>query len=168
MLNMQIGFGSPSKEPQKFPDNDAGAVALLKHHSSYKLSKDLEHRPDPSVQNTRLVMDHKNKTAAITYHDGEGDFEDVDYDKARKKHSRTHRDVNEAFEVFLEDGVPANSAGGGQIAGIGVGPDGEPGVPAKINMTHRNKDNVKLIKSIIRRKAQPWWTYDRDHAGLED
>ena len=33
-------------------------------------------------------------------------------------------------EIVTED-APANSAGGGNIAGIGVGPDGEPGIQPK-------------------------------------
>jgi hypothetical protein len=39
-------------------------------------------------------------------------------------------DVNNNFEMMLED-APINSAGSGNIAGIGVGPDGEPGVSKK-------------------------------------
>jgi hypothetical protein len=38
--------------------------------------------------------------------------------------------VNKNFESMIED-IAANSAGGGAIAGIGVGPDGEPGVSKK-------------------------------------
>lgn len=38
--------------------------------------------------------------------------------------------------------APANCVGGGQIAGVGVGPQGEPGVSKK----------AKLIKKILRRK----------------
>jgi len=43
------------------------------------------------------------------------------------------------------EGAPANSAGGGQIAGIGVGPKGEPGVNKKKKLTP--------FLSFIRRKA---------------
>lgn len=39
------------------------------------------------------------------------------------------------FMQFLEDAVPANAAGPGQIAGIGVGPNGEPGVAKKKKKT---------------------------------
>lgn len=40
-------------------------------------------------------------------------------------------DVNQKFDMMIEDGVAVNSAGGGAIAGIGVGKDGEPGVSRK-------------------------------------
>lgn len=56
-------------------------------------------------------------------------------------------DINEAFKKLLEDAVPVNNAGGGNIAGIGVGPEGEPGV----DMKKRRK--VMLLKKIIKRKA---------------
>ena len=34
-------------------------------------------------------------------------------------------------KIKEDSAVPANAAGGGNIAGIGVGPQGEPGVPKK-------------------------------------
>ena len=37
------------------------------------------------------------------------------------------------------DETPANAAGSGAIAGIGVGPDGEPGVHPKKAMKHKKK-----------------------------
>lgn len=38
--------------------------------------------------------------------------------------------VNNRFEMMIEDGA-VNSAGSGAVAGIGIGPDGEPGVSKK-------------------------------------
>jgi len=34
-------------------------------------------------------------------------------------------------KIKEDSAVPANAVGGGNIAGIGVGPQGEPGVPKK-------------------------------------
>lgn len=31
-------------------------------------------------------------------------------------------------DLFSEEEVPANAVGSGQVAGVGVGPEGEPGV----------------------------------------
>lgn len=39
---------------------------------------------------------------------------------------------------FLKEEAPANAAGGGAIAGIGVGADGEPGVPVKKQFSYAN------------------------------
>ena len=41
-------------------------------------------------------------------------------------------------------GAPANAVGGGQIAGVGVGPQGEPGVT--------KKKKPMLFSSFLRRK----------------
>lgn len=59
----------------------------------------------------------------------------------------------EALYSFLED-APTVSAGSGHIAGIGVGPDGEPGVSRAQQKKHRkrNKTTIPIISSIKRRK----------------
>jgi len=49
------------------------------------------------------------------------------------------------------DETPANAAGSGAIAGIGVGPDGEPGVHPKKAMKHKKKnekDQEKISRKI--------------------
>lgn len=53
-------------------------------------------------------------------------------------------DVNKKFEIMIEDGI-VNSAGGGAIAGIGVGPDGEPGVSKK-RQKKIQKDQTSVVK----------------------
>ncbi len=54
-------------------------------------------------------------------------------------------DVNKKFETMIEDAV-VNSAGGGAVAGIGVGPDGEPGVSKK-----RQKKIQQNGSSVLKR-----------------
>jgi hypothetical protein len=62
--------------------------------------------------------------------------EDIEYKFNQYLHYTTESlDVNKKFEIMLEDGegaAPVNSAGSGNIAGIGVGPKGEPGVSRKV------------------------------------
>lgn len=68
------------------------------------------------------------------------------YDIAGAIHSKPVaycKTVKEA-EALLEDGVPANAASVGQIASIGIGPDGEPGVDLK------KKRKWALIRRILR------------------
>lgn len=43
-------------------------------------------------------------------------------------------------------GTPTNNAGSGNIAGIGVGPQGEPGISPRVQASHRNR---------IRRRSPP-------------
>ena len=53
---------------------------------------------------------------------------------------------NKCKPIQAEDngGAPANAVGGGQIAGVGVGPQGEPGVT--------KKKKPMLFSSFLRRK----------------
>ena len=44
----------------------------------------------------------------------------------------------------IQEDAPVNAIGGGQIAGLGVGPQGEPGVP--------KKKKPMLFSSFLRRK----------------
>ena len=48
------------------------------------------------------------------------------------------------FKKQFNEEVPANNVGGGAVAGLGVGPDGEPGVKKK-------KNKVPSFISYIRR-----------------
>lgn len=48
---------------------------------------------------------------------------------------------------LYEDGAPANNAGGGSIAGIGVGPQGEPGLKVDSN----KRKLIPRIKKILKR-----------------
>ena len=52
--------------------------------------------------------------------------------------------VNNNFKMMFEE-APVNSAGSGNIAGIGVGPDGEPGVSKK-RQKKIQKDQTSVIK----------------------
>lgn len=60
-------------------------------------------------------------------------------------------DLDSLFESSVDEEAPANSAGSGNIAGIGVGPQGEPGVTPKHKKTgkvlKRFKDTVSLTNS---------------------
>jgi len=47
--------------------------------------------------------------------------------------------INKMDENMDED-APTNSAGGGNIAGIGVGPDGEPGIKPKAANRYKKKN----------------------------
>jgi hypothetical protein len=61
-------------------------------------------------------------------------------------------DVNTLFESkFSEDSAPVNSAGSGNFAGIGVGPDGEPGLtPAQMKRYKKKNKPLKRFKDTIK------------------
>lgn len=50
----------------------------------------------------------------------------------------------------VPEDAPANSAGGGNIAGIGVGPDGEPGVMPKAAQQYKKKNKDEFKKRIFK------------------
>jgi len=54
-------------------------------------------------------------------------------------------------EIFSED-APANSAGSGNVAGIGVGPDGEPGVSKKKQKEIQQKNKDAILRRMNIRK----------------
>ena len=61
-----------------------------------------------------------------------------------------------SFKTFLDEmsaggAGPTNTAGGGQVAGIGVGPQGEPGVDLRKNRKKRTAD-PRLPMGMSRRK----------------
>lgn len=49
------------------------------------------------------------------------------------------------FKQIREE-VAANNAGGGEIAGLGVGPQGEPGVPVAVQRRIRRKKGEHLLR----------------------
>lgn len=102
---------------------------------------------------------------SFTKHDKErGVRHDVDLEKVKFHDKLYNVRMNHVKTVVKEDAVPVNNVGGGQVAGLGQGPQGEPGVNPK------KKKSVKMIKGVIyraelnknaRRRGQPWWT-DKD------
>jgi hypothetical protein len=59
-------------------------------------------------------------------------------------------DINALFEAFVDEDAPANSAGSGNVAGIGVGPHGEPGfTPKAMSKYKKNSKVLKRFKDTI-------------------
>lgn len=67
--------------------------------------------------------------------------------------------IEEAYSKLHEDGVPVNSAGGGGIEGIGVGPKGEPGFSKPIQNKYKesNKKGANAAVSAMKllRRTSP-------------
>ena len=57
--------------------------------------------------------------------------------------------IDEENEV--EEDAPANAAGSGAIAGIGVGPDGEPGIPTRSARRYKKKNKEDSEKRKFKR-----------------
>lgn len=67
---------------------------------------------------------------------------------ALMRENASNETIAEAVAVFMEDSaaIPTNNVGGGAVAGLGVGPQGEPG-------TYRKKPRrgFKGLKKVMRR-----------------
>jgi hypothetical protein len=59
--------------------------------------------------------------------------------------------MDSKFDSMVDEDAPANNAGGGNIAGIGVGPQGEPGFTSKAMSRYkkRNEQPLKRFKDTI-------------------
>jgi hypothetical protein len=52
-----------------------------------------------------------------------------------------------------EEGAPANAAGGGNIAGLGIGAAGEPGISVAAQRKHQRTNASPIMGDILRRKT---------------
>lgn len=90
-----------------------------------------------------------------------------EYPKVQKEDESLIDDLPELFEELLsgaetlleQEGGPTVSAGGGAIAGIGVGPQGEPPVSPKSKYKKKNEEDTRKMLSGVRaalvRRAKP-------------
>ena len=59
---------------------------------------------------------------------------------------RSNEDIDQLFERAFEEDAPANVVGGGNVAGLGVGPQGEPGITPKAARKYKRKNQEKALK----------------------
>ena len=64
----------------------------------------------------------------------------------------------------IDEDAPANSAGSGNIAGIGVGPDGEPGINPKTAMKRKKEQDDEQHK--ISRKIKTMMMNNEDNNNI--
>lgn len=70
------------------------------------------------------------------------------------------------FKSFVNEDAPANAAGGGAVAGIGVGPSGEPPRKKKPKILRRRlveSEDIKAHKVPFEKNPHIGWYKDKDH-----
>jgi len=72
------------------------------------------------------------------------------HDRALKAY-RSWKKTRKATNESLNEEAPANAAGGGNIAAIGQGPDGEPGVFARAIKKYKKKNKKESPRKIARK-----------------
>lgn len=55
----------------------------------------------------------------------------------------------EAQQTLNEDGVPANNVGGGAIASVGIGPQGEPGLIPKWRKKYKEENAAEVKNTVL-------------------
>ena len=67
--------------------------------------------------------------------------------------------LEEARGFLTEDGAPTNAVGGGQIAGAGIGPQGEPPVTQRSKYKRKNEDDTRKmlqgVQAALVRRPKP-------------
>ena len=66
----------------------------------------------------------------------------------RTYNSKKNKDMEDLIKKLSED-APANAVGGGNIAGMGVGPQGEPGVRPKALKRYKDKNAAEAPDPVM-------------------
>lgn len=127
---------TPGIGDRKFTEGDE--VVLSRVSGAYKNTKAYVKSNLPG----RHVELHNNFGPLGTYHEDDLEMHESAKDKINKMYDKS------GLNTLKEEAV--NTAGGGAIAGIGVGADGEPGVNKK-NAKYRA---VAVLMGMIRRKLK--------------
>jgi hypothetical protein len=86
-----------------------------------------------------------------------------EYPKVQKEDADLITNLDAIFESYMEEAAlfedaPTNSAGGGAIAAIGIGPQGEPPVSSKSRYKKKNEDDTQAIfnnVAVILKRNKP-------------
>jgi len=62
----------------------------------------------------------------------------------------SHFDLDSLFENAFDEEAPANSVGSGNVAGVGVGPDGEPGLTTSQMKKHKKRKPLKRFGDVLK------------------
>jgi hypothetical protein len=113
----------------------AAALWLIREHKAFT--------PDSIL--TEDISDEQLVESAESFFSSYTDYTRLD-ESVNQKNS-----IDELFEAkFLKDEAPTNSVGAGAVAGIGVGPDGEPGVTRAQQKRHQKKiTKGKKLRDVI-------------------
>lgn len=113
----------------------AAALWLIREHKAFT----------PESMLTEDISDEQLVEAASLFFSSYTDYTTLN-ESVKQKMS-----IDELFESkFLKDEAPTNSVGAGAVAGLGVGPDGEPGVTRTQQIRHRKRiHKPKRLRDII-------------------
>jgi hypothetical protein len=121
-----------------------GQSRLASYAAALFLIREWNHFTDKSML-TEAVTDHQIEASATTF------FADkINHLLYVEKVNTEKRSLDEKFQaLFGESDVPVNNVGSGAVAGIGIGPDGEPGLtPAQVARHKKRVAGNKKRKAV--------------------
>jgi hypothetical protein len=120
-----------------------GSSRLASYAAALFLIREWKHFSDSSLL-TEDISDKEITESIGLFFNGYSDYITLAESVNKKMH------LNEAFEKKVSEDAPTVSAGSGAIAGIGVGPDGEPGLASAQMQRYKKKNKPgKKLRDII-------------------
>jgi hypothetical protein len=120
-----------------------GSSRLASYAAALFLIREWKHFSDSSLL-TEDISDKEITESIGLFFNGYSDYITLAESVNKKMH------LNEAFEKKVLENAPTVSAGSGAIAGIGVGPDGEPGLTSAQMKRYKKKNKPgKRLRDII-------------------
>ena len=107
------------------------------------------------IKEHNMFTDQATLTESASLSDSEVELMIQEFSRCYLDYTTSPATVNQ----IVEDGI-VNVAGSGGIAGIGVGPDGEPGMSKANQKKHRQKNagsvlRRKIAEELVKRQADP-------------
>jgi hypothetical protein len=120
-----------------------GSSRIASYAAALFLIREWKHFSDSSLL-TEDISDEEITESIGLFFNGYSDYIILVESVNKKMH------LNEAFEKKVSEDVPTVSAGSGAIAGLGVGPQGEPGLtPAQMKRYKKKNKPGKKLRDII-------------------
>jgi hypothetical protein len=124
-----------------------GSSRMAPYAAALYLIREWNHFSDGSLL-TEDVSDEQLNESIELFYDRYVNYIQLSEDVNKKEH------LDSIFEQRFSEDAPTMSAGSGAIAGIGVGPDGEPGfTPAQMKKYKKKNTGPKRLRDIIGAKT---------------
>jgi hypothetical protein len=119
------------------------------HKASFKVSKrEMDSSYKEDLPNMLKDLRSKKKSHANMRREYGGSWKRLQSRTAAEHGYDYNRDhLLQVGQKHMEEEAPANSVGGGKIAGMGVGPQGEPGVGPKAMKRYKDKNAAEAPKA---------------------
>jgi hypothetical protein len=110
--------------------------------------RDTSHFASSLENSEKISKAHFEKHAQIPKHlEGVASHKGTDFYHDKEHHVHMMHDTKRDVHHFFTEDAPVNAAGSGEIAGIGIGPQGEPGIKKSKMIRRKPKNDLAKIFS---------------------